>query len=135
MLEASEGTLMSRRVVCIEDEQDIIDLMRLILERQGYEFAEAHGGLEGIELVESTTPDVVLLDLMMPGIDGWQVYDRLQKNPATNRIPIIVVTARAQHDPRVTKMRISNSDYLVTKPFGPAQLIDAVDRVLQKSSS
>jgi CheY-like chemotaxis protein len=126
---------MSRRVVCIEDEQDVIDLMRLILEREGYEFIEAHGGLEGMETVERMTPDIVLLDLMMPNIDGWEVYDHLHENPATKDIPIIVVTARTQHDPRVMQMRIANSDNLVTKPFGPAQLVDTIQRVLSKSSA
>lgn len=126
---------MSRRVVCIEDEQDVIDLMRLILERQGYEFIEAHGALEGMNLVEETTPDVVLLDLMMPNIDGWEVYDRLHANPATKDIPIIVVTARTQHDSRVTQMRVSNSKHLVTKPFGPAQLVASIERVLEHSSA
>ena len=126
---------MPRRVVCIEDEQDVIDLMRVILERQGYEFIEAHGALEGMETVERTTPDIVLLDLMMPNIDGWEVYDHLHENPETKDIPIIVVTARTQHDPRVTQMRVANSDYLVTKPFGPAQLVDTIQRVLGKSSA
>ncbi|MFN8448400.1 MAG: response regulator [Anaerolineae bacterium] len=126
---------MSRRVVCIEDEQDVIDLMRLILERQGYEFIEAHGALEGMETVERTIPDLVLLDLMMPNIDGWEVYDHLHGNPTTKDIPIIVVTARTQHDPRVTQMRIANSEYLVTKPFGPAQLVETIQHVLEKSSA
>lgn len=126
---------MSRRVVCIEDEQDVIDLMRLILERQGFEFIEAHGALEGMETVEQTIPDVVLLDLMMPNIDGWEVYDHLHRNPTTKDIPIVVVTARTQHDPRVTEMRIANSDHLVTKPFGPAQLVETIDRVLRAASA
>lgn len=126
---------MSRRVVCIEDEQDVIDLMRLILERQGYEFAEAHNGLEGMALVERMTPDVVLLDLMMPNMDGWEVYDQLHDNPATKDIPIIVVTARTQYDARVTQLRITNSQYLVTKPFAPAQLVDSIQRVLGNSSA
>lgn len=126
---------MSRRVVCIEDEQDVIDLMRLILERQGFEFIEAHGGMEGMETVERTVPDLVLLDLMMPSVDGWEVYDHLHGNPATKDIPIIVVTARTQHDPRVTQMRVANSEYLVTKPFGPSQLVDTIQRVLRNSSA
>ncbi len=125
---------MSRRVVCIEDEQDVIDLMRLILEREGYEFKEAHDALEGIAAVEKNMPDVVLLDLMMPGIDGWEAYDRLRKNPETKHIPIIVVTARTQHDPRVTEMRVANAINLVTKPFAPAQLVNAVSRVLSGAS-
>ena len=126
---------MSRRVVCVEDEPDVIDLMRLIVTRQGLEFISARGGQKGIETVEQIKPDLVLLDLMMPGIDGWEVYDHLKANPETKDIPIIVVTARAQHDPRVTEMRIHSSDNLVTKPFGPAQLIETINKALGNRSA
>jgi two-component system response regulator VicR len=126
---------MPRRVVCIEDEQDVIDLMRLIVERYGFEFIEARGGVKGMETVRRVKPDLVLLDLMMPGIDGWDVYDALTSETETKDIPIVIVTARAHHDTRVGEMRIANAENLVTKPFGPAQLIDTIERVLQSSSS
>ena len=126
---------MPRRVVCVEDEQDVIDLMRLIVERQGFEFIEARGGVKGIETVTRLKPDVVLLDLMMPGLDGWEVYDTLTSDPETKDIPIVIVTARAHHDDRVEDMRVTNAENLVTKPFGPAQLIETIDRVLRSSSS
>jgi len=126
---------MPRRVVCIEDEQDVIDLMRLIVERHGFEFIEARGGVKGMETVRRIKPDLVLLDLMMPGIDGWDVYDTLTTEAETKDIPIVIVTARAHHDARVGEMRVANAENLVTKPFGPAQLIDTIERVLQSSSS
>ncbi len=126
---------MARRVVCIEDEQEMIDLMRLILQRHGFEFFSARGGVKGIETVKRVQPDLVLLDLMMPVMDGWAVFDRLKGDPETASIPIIIVTARAYHDPRVAEMRTANSGNLVTKPFAPAQLIDAIDQVLRISSS
>ena len=126
---------MPRRVVCIEDEQDVIDLMRLIVERYGFEFIEARGGVKGMETVRRVKPDLVLLDLMMPGIDGWDVYDALTSETETKDIPIVIVTARAHHDTRVGEMRIANAENLVTKPFGPAQLIATIERVLQSSSS
>ncbi len=125
---------MSLRVVCIEDEADVIDLLRLIVSRQGYEFVEARGGKDGIRVVEQIKPDLVLLDLNMPGLDGWDVYDHLQANAETKDIPIIIVTARAQHDQRVTNMRIANAPNLVTKPFGPAELIEVMGRILKTSS-
>jgi CheY-like chemotaxis protein len=124
---------MPRRVVCIEDEQDVIDLMRIIIERNGYEFIEARGGVQGMETVRRIKPDLVLLDLMMPGIDGWDVYDALTTETETKDIPVVIVTARAQHDHRVADMRNAHADNLVTKPFGPAQLIDTIERVLQVS--
>ena len=126
---------MPRRVVCIEDEPEMIELMRLIVQRHGMEFFSARGGLKGIEIVKEVQPDLVLLDLMMPGMDGWTVFDRLRGDPNTARVPIIIVTARAYHDPRVAEMRASNTGTLVTKPFAPAQLIEAIDHLLQLSSS
>jgi CheY-like chemotaxis protein len=126
---------MPRRVVCIEDEQDVIDLMRLIVERHGFEFIEARGGVKGMETVRRVKPDLVLLDLMMPGMDGWDVYDALSSETETKDIPIVIVTARAHHDIRVGEMRVANAENLVTKPFGPAQLIDTIERVLRSSSS
>jgi two-component system response regulator VicR len=126
---------MPRRVVCIEDEQDVIDLMRLIIERHGFEFIEARGGIKGLETVRRMKPDLVLLDLMMPGIDGWEVYDTLTSEAQTKDIPIVIVTARAHHDTRVGEMRVAHAENLVTKPFGPAQLIDTIERVLRSSSS
>jgi DNA-binding response OmpR family regulator len=125
---------MPRRVVvCIEDEQDVTELIRIIVQRHNFDFASANTGETGLALVQSKKPDLVLLDLMMPGLDGWTVYDRLKADPETAAIPIIVVTARAYYDPRVAQMRTANADNLVTKPFGPAQLIETIDRVLRKS--
>ena len=127
---------MPRRVVvCIEDEQDVTELIRIIVQRQGFEFKAESTGEKGLQTVQQTKPDLVLLDLMMPGLDGWTVYDRLKADPETAHIPIIVVTARAYYDPRVAQMRTANADNLVTKPFGPAQLIETIDRVLRSSST
>jgi len=126
---------MQRRVVCIEDETDMIELMSLILARQGFEFIAARGGEQGLQMVEQVKPDLVLLDLMMPGVDGWVVYDQLKANPETKQIPIIIVTARAPHDPRLTQMRLANAVNLLSKPFGPAQLIETIDRVLPNDSA
>lgn len=126
---------MSRRLVCIEDDPEVIELMRLIVTRYGFEFYDASSGLQGIELVEDVMPDLVLLDLMMPGsVDGWDVFDHLKNNAETKDIAIIVVTARAYFDERVAEMRSANGGNLVTKPFGPAQLMDAINRALNVPS-
>jgi DNA-binding response OmpR family regulator len=128
-------SIMPRRVVvCIEDEQDVTELIRIICQRHGFDFASANTGEAGLALVQSKLPDLVLLDLMMPGVDGWTVYDRLKADAATAAIPIIVVTARAYYDQRVAQMRTAEADNLVTKPFGPAQLTEAIDRVLRASA-
>lgn len=124
---------MPRRLVCIEDDPELIELIRLIVQRSGFEVYEAAGGMAGIELVEELKPDLVLLDLMMPGIDGWEVFDHLQANAETNAIPIIVVTARTYLDERVAELRAADDGHFVSKPFAPVQLMEAIYRVLPET--
>src|SRR3989337_4566126 len=85
-----------KRVVCIEDEPEMIDLVRLILGRKGFEVLGANGGVEGLEAVRREKPDLVLLDLMMPDMDGWEVYQQIKADPARRAIPVVVLTAKAQ---------------------------------------
>lgn len=118
------------RVVCIEDEPEMIDLVKLILTRKGFVVIGARGGMEGIQLVEDVKPELVLLDLMMPDMDGWEVYQRIKANPATKDIPVIVVTARAQSIDKVLGLHIAKVDDYITKPFGPAELLQSVEKVL-----
>lgn len=118
------------RVVCIEDEPQMIDLVKLILSRDGFEVIGAPSGFEGLQVVEDLQPDLVLLDLMMPDIDGWEVYQRMKANPTTSSIPVIVVTARAQSIDKVLGLHIAKVDDYITKPFGPAELLQSVEKVL-----
>ncbi len=119
------------RVVCVEDEPEMIDLVRLILSREGFEVIGASGGVEGLQAIEDLQPNLVLLDLMMPDMDGWEVYQRMKSNPATNSIPVIVVTARAQSIDKVLGLHIAKVDDYITKPFGPNELLKSVERVLE----
>lgn len=122
----------SHRIVCIEDEPEMIDLIKLILGRQGFEVMGANGGLEGLELVRKENPDVVLLDLMMPDMDGWEVYQKIKSNEDTRDIPVIVVTAKAQNIDKVLGLHIAKVDDYISKPFSPQELLDSVNQVLMK---
>jgi DNA-binding response OmpR family regulator len=119
-------------VVCIEDEPDMIDLVRLILTRKGFEVVGASSGYEGLQAVEQLQPDLVLLDLMMPDMDGWEVYQRMKANAVTSKIPVIVVTAKAQSIDKMLGLHIAKVDDYVTKPFGPAELVNSIERVLSR---
>jgi DNA-binding response OmpR family regulator len=127
--------MATERVVCIEDEPEMIDLVKLILSRDGFEVFGARSGMEGLELVEDTQPKLVLLDLMMPDIDGWEVYQRLKANPSTRHIPVIVLTARAQSIDKVLGLHIAKVDDYITKPFGPLELRKSVEKVIAEKSS
>ncbi len=120
----------SKRVVCIEDEPEMIDLVRLILGRKGFDVIGANGGVEGLETVRRERPDLVLLDLMMPDIDGWEVYQQMKADPALRDIPVIVVTAKAQSIDKVLGLHIAKVDDYITKPFGPQELLESVEKIL-----
>ena len=119
-------------VVCVEDEPEMIDLVRLILAKEGFEVVGVSGGLEGLATIERLQPDLVLLDLMMPDMDGWEVYRRMKANPTINNIPVIVVTAKAQSIDKVLGLQVAKVDDYITKPYGPAQLLKSVERVLAR---
>jgi DNA-binding response OmpR family regulator len=124
-----------KTILCIEDESEMIDLMRLILERRGYRFLGAEGGQQGLDLVRQETPDLILLDLMMPGVDGWEVYRQLKADADLKEIPVIVVTAKAQSIDKVLGLHIARVDDYITKPFGPQELLDSINRVFGKTAS
>ncbi len=121
-----------KRILCIEDDQEMIDLIRLILGRRGYEIIGATGGIDGLQLMRQEPPDLVLLDLMMPDMDGWDVYQQMKADPGLQAIPVIVVTAKAQNIDRVLGLHIAKVDDYITKPFSPQELLASVEKLLGK---
>ena len=119
----------TKTILCVEDEPEMIDLIRLILSRKGYSVKGASGGVEGIRLIKELHPDLVLLDLMMPDMDGWEVYQQMKADAALRDIPVIVVTAKAQNIDKVLGLHIAKVDDYIAKPFSPKELIDSVDRI------
>lgn len=123
-----------KRVVYIEDEPEMIDLVRLILGRRGYSVIGANGGREGLELIRKEQPDLVLLDLMMPDMDGWDVYHQLKSEEFSRAIPVIVITAKAQNIDKVLGLRIAKVEDYIAKPFSPQELLERVDEVLARQA-
>jgi len=124
-----------KRILCIEDEPEMIDLIRLILGRRGYEVKGAEGGIEGLKLVRKEHPDLVLLDLMMPDMDGWEVYQQMKADESTKHIPVIVVTAKAQSIDKVLGLHIAKVDDYIAKPFSPQDLLNSVERILSQKTT
>ena len=122
----------SKRFAYIEDEPEMIDLVRLILGRRGYTVIGANGGREGLELIRKELPDLVLLDLMMPDMDGWDVYHQIKSDELTRDIPVIVITAKAQNIDKVLGLRIAKVEDYIAKPFSPQELLERVDIVLAR---
>ena len=119
-----------RKVVCVEDEPEMIDLIRLILGRRDFELIGALGGREGLETIRREKPALVLLDLMMPDMDGWEVYQQMKADAELSKIPVIVVTAKAQSIDKVLGLYIAKVEDYVIKPFGPQELLSSVNKVL-----
>jgi DNA-binding response OmpR family regulator len=119
------------RVLVIDDEAPIRLLCRVNLEAEQMDVLEASDGPTGLELAKRETPDVILLDVMMPGLDGWQVAEALLEDDSTREIPIIFLTARAEFRDRARGLDIGGVDY-VTKPFNPVELAPLVDDLLDR---
>ncbi|MBI3243330.1 MAG: response regulator [Chloroflexi bacterium] len=124
-----------KRVVCIEDDPGIIDLIKMILVRKGFQVIGAVGGHEGIETIQREGPDLILLDLMMPDIDGWEVYHQIKASEAMRKIPVIIITAKAQSIDKVLALHIAKVDDYLTKPFGPQELLDSIDKVFANNKA
>ncbi|MBE2220852.1 MAG: response regulator [Anaerolineae bacterium] len=124
-----------KKVVCIEDELEMIELVKLILGRSKFDVTGAVGGHEGLQKIGDIKPDLVLLDLMMPEMDGWEVYQKMKASENMRDIPVIVVTAKAQSIDRVLGLHIARVDDYITKPFGPQELLDSVERVIRSHST
>jgi two-component system response regulator VicR len=125
----------TKHILCIEDEPEMIDLIRLILVRRGFEVTGAAGGKAGLLAVREKLPDLVLLDLMMPDMDGWEVYQQMKADESTRHIPVIVVTARAQSIDKVLGLHIAKVDDYIAKPFSPQELLNSVEKILGQKNT
>jgi two-component system response regulator VicR len=120
-----------KRILCIEDDPEMINLISLILERKGFQVIGAVGGAKGLEAIRREKPDLILLDLMMPEVDGWEVYRRVKADDRLRNIAVIVVTAKTQSIDKVLGLHVAKVDDYITKPFGAQELLESVKQVLQ----
>lgn len=119
------------KLLIVEDESDIRELISFNLEISGYEVIKARDGEEGLSMARKELPNLIILDLMLPGIDGLKVCSHLKKGPETRDIPIIMLTARSEDDDIITGLETGADDY-VTKPFSPRILIARVKAALRR---
>jgi two-component system phosphate regulon response regulator PhoB len=121
-----------QKILIVEDERDIADLVGFNLERAGYQVLKAHDGITGAEMAIHQRPDLVILDLMLPGKDGFGVFKEIRRDSRSRDIPVIMLTARAQTEDRIQGLEAGADDYL-TKPFSPKELMLRVQAVLKRS--
>ncbi len=124
-----------RVIAVIEDQPDIVDLLELILQRKNFTVLRAYDGAEGLKLVREYKPDVILLDLMMPTLDGWEFHKALREDPEISDIPVIYVTARASQEERLRALEEEGAAAYIVKPFSPRELLETIEEVLSRTSS
>jgi DNA-binding response OmpR family regulator len=122
------------RVLVVEDEQDVAELLRYNLSKEGYEVALVANGADALKRAREIKPALILLDIMVPQLNGWEVCRRLKQDPETRAIPVIMVTGRVEEGDKVLGFEMGADDY-VTKPFSPRELVARVRAVVRRSTS
>jgi two-component system alkaline phosphatase synthesis response regulator PhoP len=123
---------LSRTILVIDDEPELVKLLDYNLTKAGYLVLTAKDGESGLATARKHSPDAIILDVMMPGLDGWEVCKRLRQDPATSALPVIMLTAKADEGDRVLGLELGADDY-VTKPFGVRELLARVKALLRRS--
>ena len=123
----------SLQILSIEDDPEMRGLIQLIFERHGHRVIGAPRGDFGLEFIKSLNPDILLLDLMLPDIDGWEIYRQLKTDSELSQLPVIIVSARNQEQDAAAGFKVTGGDRYVQKPFGIDELLEAVQDVLADS--
>jgi two-component system phosphate regulon response regulator PhoB len=126
--------MTKKRILAIDDEKDLIELVRYNLEKEGFQVSGARDGESGLAQAIQEIPDVVLVDLMLPGIDGLEVCRRLKSNTRTAAIPLIMLTAKSSESDRVVGLELGADDYVV-KPFSPRELVARIRALLRRTTA
>lgn len=122
---------MAATVLVVDDEKDLVELVKYHLEKEGLKCLEARDGETALQMARERTPDLMVLDLMLPGVDGLEVCRKLRKDPKTSSIAIIMLTAKAEEVDRIVGLEMGADDYMV-KPFSPRELLARVKAVLRR---
>jgi len=121
-----------KRVLIIEDDKDIVELVRYNLEKEGFQVAAATDGLTGLSHLRKSPPDLLLLDLMLPKLNGLEICREVRRDPALNRLPLLMLTARGDEADRVVGLELGADDY-VTKPFSPRELVARIKALMRRA--
>ena len=122
---------MNDTIMIVDDSSFIVDGLVAILKRKGYKPLPAHGGDECLEILKTTIPDLILLDIMMEPMDGWETLDRIKSNPATKGIPVLMFSAKKISPSEAQEHSLSIDDF-VSKPVNPAQLLESIQRIFNR---
>ena len=123
---------MKRKILVIEDDMDIAELVKLVLETELYTVETVLDPLEAIDKAKSYKPDAILLDLLMPKINGWEIFKQLREDKEFDGVPIAILTAKSEEIDTMVGLHVMNADGYITKPFGKQELIDKINDLFKK---
>jgi DNA-binding response OmpR family regulator len=118
-----------KKILVVDDEEDVVDVLRLVLGKKGYEVATATSGMDGLARAQSALPDLILLDIMMHQMDGWEVLKLLKLDERTGAIPVVILSARVEPKDKIRGLQEGAIDY-VTKPFAVREILAKIAAVL-----
>ena len=118
------------KIVYVEDDADMVDLVQVILEQNHFIVYSAKDGQNGLRLIRQIAPDLILLDLMIPDLDGWEIYQRIRNDEALKHTPVIIITAKSMEIDKVLGLRVAKVNDYICKPFHPKELVERINLVL-----
>jgi two-component system response regulator VicR len=125
---------MKKKILVIEDEEDIANLVKLVLETEDFEVQTVLDPLGAVDTVKRYQPDAILLDLAMPGLNGWEIFKRIRNDADIVQVPIAILTAKAQAFDEMVGLHVMKADAYITKPFGKQELIDKTHELFRKKT-
>ena len=121
----------AKKLVCIEDDLELVDILKIILKNRGFKIFGATGGPEGLETLRRVKPDLVLLDLMMPDMDGWEVHRQMKADADLCHIPVIIVTADSRPITKFRGLEVAKVNDFIVKPFDVQELVQRIEKALK----
>ena len=128
------NSAINQRIVYVEDDVELVKLVKMMLSLRGFEVTGVTEGERGFNVIKQKKPAVVLLDLMLPGMDGWEILRQLDGDEETRKIPVIIVSAKAQLVDRVRGLYVAQAKDYVSKPFQPSDLIEHIEQIIHTGS-
>jgi len=128
-----ETSPMNRKILIIEDDPINLRFTKYTLEKKGYQVVTAANGLEGLKKVKTEAPDLIIMDIMLPGIDGFEICHRLRAEPQTAQLPILMISGKAQEADKATGLKVGVDVYL-TKPVSPSEIVSRVEALLDRKA-
>jgi len=125
---------MSKKILVIEDDPSTLRLIKYTLQQEGYQVLIAPNGLEGLRKAKNEEPDLIILDVLLPGIDGFEICHRLRAEPQTARLPILMLSVKAREIDKATGFKVGADDY-ITKPADPSEIVSRVESLLAKKTA